>query len=126
MGIIVKTKDELKEAIELKCPEIIAIGDLSKKLKKSKAITKLSKTALRTLTLALGAGVVASPLTGGLSLGIAGVSLAPIATLTGLEIATIVAAAFLGIALIIAVFKDYEEIEYSKGKLVLRRKIKNN
>lgn len=126
MSIIVKTKEELKKAIDSKYSEIIAVGDLAKKLKKSEAITKLSKTALKTLTVALGAGVLASPLTGGTSLAIAGVSLAPIAALTGVEIAAITAAAFLGIALIIAVFKDYEEIEYSKGRLILRKKVKNH
>lgn len=126
MSIIVKTRDELKKAIDSKCFEIVAVGDLAKKLKKSQCITKLSKTALKTLTVALGAGVLATPLTGGASLAVAGVSLAPIAALTGVEIAAIVAASFLGVALIIAVFRDYEEIEYSKGRLILRKKIKNN
>lgn len=123
MSIIVRTKEELKKAIDLKYTEIIAKGDLAKKLKKSKSITKLSTKTLKILTVALGAGVLASPLTGGTSLGVSLASLVPISTLTGIEVAAIVASSFLGIALIIAVFKEYEEIEYSKGKLVLRKKV---
>lgn len=122
MSIIVRTKEELKKAMELKYPEIIAKGDLAKKLKKSKSITKLSTKTLKILTVALGAGVVASPLTGGTSLGVSLASLVPISALTGIEVAAIVASSFLGVALIIAIFKEYEEIEYSKGKLVLRKK----
>lgn len=126
MGIIVKTKEQLKKAMDLKYTEIIAEGDLAKKLKKSKSITKLSAKTLKILTVALGAGVLASPLTGGTSLGVSLASLVPISALTGLEVAAIVASSFLGVALIIAVFKEYEEIEYSKGKLVLRKKVENN
>ncbi|MDO4535434.1 MAG: hypothetical protein Q4B63_06440 [Clostridium perfringens] len=123
MSIIVKTKEELKKAMDLKYPEIIAKGDLAKKLKQSKSITKLSSKALKILTVAAGAGVLAAPLTGGTSLGVSLASLVPISALTGIEVAAIVASSFLGIALIIAVFKEYEEIEYSRGKLVLRKKV---
>ncbi len=125
MSIVVKNKEELKRAMELKCGEIIAKGDLAKKLKKSKSITKLSTKTLKILTVALGVGALASPLTGGTSLGVSIASLIPISTLTGVEVAAIVASSFIGIALIIAVFKEYEEIEYSKGKLVLRKKSLN-
>lgn len=58
------------------------------------------------------------PLTGGLSMFAA----APVAALTGLEIAAIIAAASVGLALIIALFKDYEEVSYDAGKLVLKKR----
>lgn len=58
------------------------------------------------------------PFTGGIS----AVGLVPIAAMTGLEIAAIIAAASLGLALIIAIFKEYEEIEYGNGRLVLKKK----
>ncbi|SEM49259.1 hypothetical protein SAMN04487857_102269 [Pseudomonas sp. ok272] len=47
---------------------------------------------------------------------------APVAALTGFEIAAIIAAASLGLGLIIALFKDYEEVSCEPGKLVLKKK----
>ncbi|EFE4913520.1 hypothetical protein F6J40_21690, partial [Escherichia coli] len=44
--------------------------------------------------------------------------------LSGLDIAVIIAAASIGIALVIAVFRDYEEIEFSNGKMILKLKRK--
>lgn len=116
--ITVTTKEELKEAQEEKVQEIIVSGDLADKLKKAKQITKLGATGLGILTAALGFGIVAAPVTGGLSMFAA----APVAALTGLEIAAIITASALGIALIIAVFKDYEEISFEKGKMTLRKR----
>ena len=46
----------------------------------------------------------------------------PIATLTGLEVGAIITAASIGLAVIIALFKGYEEISYEKGKMVLKKK----
>lgn len=57
---------------------------------------------------------------GGLSV----VAAAPVAALTVLEIAAIIAAASVGLALLIAVFKDYEEISYDNGKLVIKKRSK--
>lgn len=116
--VTVTTKDELKEAQEQNVENIIVSGDLANKLKKAKQITKLGATGLGILTAALGVGIVAAPVTGGLSMFAA----APVAALTGLEIAAIITASALGIALIIAVFKDYEEISYENGKMTLRKK----
>lgn len=116
--IIVTTKDELKKAQEQKVENIIVSGDLADKLKKAQQITKLGATGLGILTAALGAGIVAAPVTGGLSMFAA----APVAALTGLEIAAIITASALGIALIIALFKDYEEISFEKGKMTLRKR----
>ena len=116
--IIVTTKEELKKAQEEKVENIIVSGDLADKLKKAKQITKLGATGLGILTAALGVGIVAAPITGGISMFAA----APVAALTGLEIAAIITASALGIALIIALFKDYEEISFEKGKMTLRKK----
>lgn len=119
MAKIVTTKSELESAKDDGENEIIVKGELADKLKKSKQVAKLSGVGLAALTVALGAATLAAPVTGGLSYFAA----APVAALTGLEIAAIITASTLGIALIIALFKDYEEIEYSKGeKMVLRKR----
>ena len=117
--ITVTTKDELKNALETKPVQIIVTGDLADKLKKAKKISKLSKVSLAVLTAALGAGAAAIPFTGGLSL--AAFAVVPAAS-TGLSVAAIITASALGIALILAVYKGYDEIEYRPEKLTLRRK----
>ena len=116
--IIVTTKEELKAAQDQKVNEIIVSGELANKLKKAKQITKLGAAGLGILTAALGFGIVAAPVTGGLSMFAA----APVAALTGLEITAIITASALGIALIIALFKDYEEISFENGKMTLRKR----
>ena len=70
-------------------------------------------------------GVATAPATGGLSLGFTAVSAGTTATITGLEIATIIFISTMGIGLIIALFKEYEEIEFSNGRMVLRKKKKD-
>ena len=116
--ITVKTKDELKNALETKPVQIIVKGDLADKLKKAKKISKLSKVSLAVLTAALGAGAATVPFTGGLSLA---AFFVPAAS-TGLSVAAIITASALGIALILAVYRGYDEIEYRPGELTLRRK----
>lgn len=120
MSRIVKTKAELEQAKNDGEKEIIVEGELADKLKKSKKVAMLSGAGLAVLLAALGAATVTAPFTGGLSY----VAAAPVAALTGLEIAAIIAATSLGLALIIAIFKDYEEIGYSEGKLILRKRQK--
>lgn len=114
MARIVRTKAELERAKTDGVDRIVVKGELADKLKKTKKVAKLSGATLAVLV-AAGAAV---PFTGGVSFLVA----APAAALTGLEIAAIVAALTLGVALILAVYKDYEEIEYQDGHLVLRRK----
>jgi len=113
-SITVKTKEELESAKHNGYAEIIVSGELADDLKKSKKIALAGAVTLGVLTAAL----AAMPFTGGLS----AVAAAPVAALTGLEIAGIIAAASVGLALVIAVFKDYEEISYSDGKLVLKKR----
>lgn len=110
----VSTKSELDDATKFGVREITVVGDLANDLHKTKKLAYVGASTVGLLTAAL----AAAPFTGGLSF----VGAAPIAALTGLEIATIIAAASIGVALILAIFKDYEEIEYDNGRLVLKKK----
>lgn len=124
-SVIVTTKDQLEKAKQEKVPEIIVVGDLADSLKRSQQITKLSAIGLAVLA----TSIATIPLSGGLS-SLALISgaqfvatfAAPIAAYTGVEIAAIIAAVSLGVALILAIFKEYDVIEYESGKLILRRK----
>ncbi|MGL5475707.1 MAG: hypothetical protein ACRDBZ_14055 [Citrobacter braakii] len=114
--VVVRTKSELDAARKNKVDFITIEGELAGKVKKSK---KIAYAGAGTITL-IAAAVVAAPVTGGLSMFAA----APVAALTGFEIATIIAVCFVGVGLIVALFKDYEEVEFdgSKARLVLKRK----
>ncbi|MDD2390154.1 MAG: hypothetical protein PHP23_10530 [Desulfobacterales bacterium] len=115
------TKDELEEAKNDGVDKIEVVGELADKLKKAQKVSRIGKVGLATLTGILGAAAVTAPVTGGLSFAFA----APAAAMTGVGMAAIIAASALGIALVIAVFKDYEVIEYSRGTLKLRRRQSN-
>ena len=118
MTFVASTKAQLEQAKKAGEAEIIVKGELADKLKNSKKVALLSGAGLAALTAALGMATVAAPVTGGLSFFAA----APVAAITGMEIAAIITAASLGIALIIALYKDYEEISYKQGELKLRKK----
>jgi hypothetical protein len=113
----VTTRDELESAKNKGINDIIVEGELASKLKTSKRIAQLGAASIAVLV-----GIVGlSPFTGGLSF----IGLAPFAALTGLEISAIIIAASIGLALIIAVFRDYEEISYEPGppqRLVLKKR----
>lgn len=117
-SIEVYTQKELKHAKEENYNEIIVKGKLADNLRKASKITKLSKRGLGVLTGTLGAATVAAPVTGGISYAAA----TSVAAVTGLEIAAIITASALGISLVIALFKGYEEISFKEGKMVLRKK----
>lgn len=119
--VIVRTKAELESAQKNKAKIIRIEGELANKVRKGKTVAKATPLALAAISVVVGASLTATPITGGLSI----VGIAPVAAFTGFEIAAIIAAASIGIALIVAVFKDYEEIEAGDGKLVLRRRSKN-
>lgn len=116
MQAIVRTKEELEKAIESKIDTIIVTGPLANDVIKAQKIKKIGKVACASLgvaTSAIIAAVAAAPATGGIS-GIA--ALAPVAaasTLTGLEIATIIFACTMGVAVLIAFYKNYDMIEMS-------------
>jgi len=96
------------------------VGELADKLKSAKKIAALGGGALAILTAALGIATVTAPVTGGLSYFVA----APVAALTGVEIAAIVTASALGISLVLAICLGYEEVSFEKGRLVVRKKSK--
>ncbi|WP_434033705.1 hypothetical protein [Cupriavidus sp. a3] len=108
---IVRTKEEFKRAAKSGEHEIIVMGSLADTVRKAYKVQSLSKAALA----AIGALAVATPFTYGVS-GIVAVGL------TGMELATIIFVIFVGVTLILAVLRDYEEIEASPGKVVLRKK----
>lgn len=113
-AITVKTRGELDSARNNKYEEIVVTGKLANDLKKSKSIAYAGVATIGILTAAL----AATPFTGGLS----AFAAVPIAALTGLEFSAIIIATSLGITLIIAIFKNYEEISFSDGKLTLKKK----
>ncbi|WP_350260774.1 hypothetical protein AAF463_11435 [Pantoea sp. BJ2] len=114
--VLVRTKSELDAARKNKSSMIIIEGELAKKVKKSK---KIAYAGVGTLGV-IGVAIAAVPVTGGMSMFAA----APVAALTGFEIAAILAACFVGLGLLVALFKDYEEVEFDGKKLrmVLKRK----
>lgn len=115
--VIVSTKEELEEAKNDKAEYITVVGGLARSLQKGKVVATASTATVS----AIAAAAIAMPFTGGAS----ALGLAPIAALSGFEIAAIIAALSMGITLIIAICKDYEEIEASKDKIKLRRKRKD-
>jgi thiamine monophosphate synthase len=116
----VKTREELARAQKSGVDEIIVVGDMADKLKKAQKISKLGKWGLAVLTACLGAAAISAPITGGISL----VAAIPATATTGVGVVALITASMLGIALVYAIFKDYEEIECSPGRLVLRKKAK--
>ncbi|MCB8832189.1 hypothetical protein LJD42_10865 [Escherichia coli] len=114
--VTVRSKDELEKAQKSKAEIIIIEGELANKIKKTKAVTKVSGVVIAAMI----ATCATIPLTGGGSV----LVVSSLAALSGLDIAVIIAAASIGIALIIAVFRDYEEIEFSNGKMILKLKRK--
>lgn len=118
--VVVRTKSELDTARKNKAELIIIEGDLAAKVKRGKKVAYASGTAITVLTITLAATTATAPVTGGLSY----IAAAPVAAMTGFEIATIIAVCFIGLSLLIALFKDYEELEFSSGKkrMILKRK----
>ncbi|WP_406868314.1 hypothetical protein [Paraburkholderia fungorum] len=99
-SVTVTTSEELKEAQQAKIDEIFVTGELAGKLKSARKVTALGAVALA----AIGAiAVTAIPSGGASTLG-----LVPVAALTGVEIATIIFVVTIGLATIIALFRDYD------------------
>lgn len=119
---VVATKQELEAAKERGDVEIIVEGELANKLKKAKKVTMVGAGTLALLTVVIGAATVTAPVTGGISYFAA----APVAVMSGLEISAIIIASALGLGLLIALFKNYEEVEFSSGKMVLRKRHSNS
>jgi hypothetical protein len=113
----VRSKAELQDAIRGREREITVEGPLAKHLHHGRKLPGISRLALAVLA----AAIVGIPISGAIS----GVAIAPIAALTGVEIALIIAAIVLGIALLKTVWRDYDEVEFDFGpppKATFRRK----
>jgi Na+/glutamate symporter len=115
--MIVTTKAELEKAQKLGVSEIIIEGELAEKVRNGRKITTVGKLTLVVLVGAIGA----IPFTGGMS----AAAFAPIAALTGLEIALLMAIAFVGLGLLSAIWKEYDEVEFSYNPLRLKLKKKS-
>ena len=118
---IVRTKEELEKAINSNDPEIIIEGELAEKIRRGRKIKNYSAATITTLGGAIAATFIAAPFTGGLSFFAA----VPIAALTGVEISLIIIAVSVGLALLLAVWNNYEEFEFSVGpppRLIVRKK----
>ncbi|CDH07630.1 conserved hypothetical protein [Xenorhabdus bovienii str. oregonense] len=115
--VIVTTKEELKKAKDNRIETIIVQGALADNLQRTKKITYLSAGAIAAL---MGA-IALIPATGGLSTMFA---IAPIAALTGLDIGLIIIAISISVGLLVAIYKEYDEIEVEAGYLKLRLKRK--
>ena len=119
--VVVATKEELAAATKRKAKRIVVTGELASKLETSfKGLRNLSASSLNTLALVLSGAALFAPFTGGVSLGAAGTVMGTVgAALTASAIAAISA---IGVALVVAVFKGYDEVKLSGGgiELVLR------
>lgn len=120
--IVVYTPEQLKEAQKSGAKRILVKGDLAKKLSTAfKGLGSLSTTSLNTLALCLSGAALFAPFTGGVSLGAAGTVMGTVgAALTATAIAAISA---IGLSLVLAVFKGYDEIKLGGGgvELVIKK-----
>lgn len=94
--IVVRTKQELKEAVKNKVEFIIIEGELARKVYKTKVFKKnIHKTSKWANEEKINTAGVAS-----------------MAALTGIEIAIIIVAVSVGIGLIISLWKGYEIVDF--------------
>lgn len=108
----VYTKDELQAAIKRKSAHIIAHGELAEKLNYALKITMIPKWKIGLLAAALST-VAAVTLTGKVPGKVGFTAAAAAATVSGLEIAVILAISFFGLALILLIARDYDESEFN-------------
>ena len=116
----VTTRDELEEAVEAGEKEIVVEGELAEKLYKTRKLMTIGGVALAAIVGAVGS----APVTGGISLAL----VAPVAAMSGVEIAIIIMAAAIGIGLILAIYKDYDvEVELDgEGRVRYLRLLKKD
>ena len=126
-SITVTTEKELKKAIQEKYDKIIVEGDLAKKVIQAEKIKKLSPAAMGILTTCCAAavgGTVAAPFTGGASLGVSAVALAPAVVATGLSIPVLTIIVIIGLGLLSTLFDEYTKIRFSLNppEIIFERK----
>ena len=115
---VVKSKQELQAAKKRGDVEIVVEGELADKLKEAKKVTMVGAGTLALLATTLAVATVTAPVTGGLSYRAA----IPVATMSGVGVSAIIIASALGLGFLIALFKGYEEIDFSSGRMVLRKR----
>lgn len=120
--IVVYTVEELAQAQKDMAERIVVKGELAEKLKVAlKGLRSIGAGSLNTLALCLSGAALLAPFTGGVSLGAAGTAMGTLgAALTATAIAAISA---IGLALVIAVFKGYDEVKLGGGgvELVIKK-----
>jgi hypothetical protein len=112
--IIVHTREELRAARKRGDGEILVLGQLAAQLRTAHPIIYVGAGCLPILTVS----IAAAPVT-------FGASLLGAAAITGVETAIIIAALAVGLALLLAVWMGYDEIEFDAGSsphLKLRKK----
>lgn len=118
--ITVSTKEELELAIKNKVSTILCTGDIAEKINRSYKMKTLSKFTLPVLA----AAIAEIPFTAGMST----TAIIPVATLSGLEIAAIVAIIFLGYTLVKQIIDKYDKVSVKTNpetggvEIVLERK----
>ena len=108
----VGTKVELKKAKEDKVDTIIVEGKLAKDLKAAEKIKTIGPIDMATLT----AFIATIPATGGISAIVA----TSVAMATGVDVAAIILVASLGSGFILAIFKEYDVIEFDASALKMK------
>ena len=116
--VVVYTADELKAAQDAHAERIVVKGELAQKLESAlKGLRSLSASSLNALALVLSGAALFAPFTGGVSLGAAGTVMGTVgAALTATAIAAISA---IGLSLVLAVLKGYDEVKLAGGGLEL-------
>lgn len=120
-AVVVYDRESLEQAQKSGAQRIVVKGELAQKLEAAfKALRSVGASSLNTLALVLSGAALFAPFTGGVSLGAAGTVMGTVgAALTATAIAAISA---IGLSLVIAVFKGYDEIKLAGGGLELRIK----
>jgi len=110
------TREQLDQAQAQGLFEIELLGDIADKVKAAQQVARLGQAGASILGSVLGAAVVAGlqkPAESKVSKAV---------EKTGASMNSIVASVGLGVGLVMAIFSNYEEIEYQEGKLILRRR----
>lgn len=116
--VVVYTPKELEAAQKNGAERIIVKGDMAAKLETAlKTVRSIGGKSLNALALIVSGAALLAPFTGGVSLGAAGTVMGTLgAAVTAAAIAAISA---IGLSLVVAVFKGYDEVKLGGGGLEL-------
>lgn len=116
--VVVYTPQELEAAQKSGAERILVKGQMASKLETAlKTVRSLSGPSMNALALVVSGAALLAPFTGGVSLGAAGTVMGTLgAAVTAAAIAAISA---IGLSLVIAVIKGYDEVKISGGGLEL-------